>query len=155
MNRNCITSLLATSMLLCTLAAANAQQGAQQPQTQPQPTAQPRENIGDNIPHSWGGLPENTPARRQSVLPTPPVHDIPPPRATKPMASPQQLQLQKEMSAARDRNQKLEDSNAGKKAESAGAANAAALEMARKRAGKPAASPAAKPPAKPATKPAQ
>lgn len=142
MNRNCITSLLATSMLLCTLSAANAQQGAQQEQ----PTVQPRENIGDQIPHSWGGLPDNVPARRQTVLPTPPVHDIPPPRATKPLGAGQQLQLQKEMSAARARNLSLEDPNATRKSAAAAAANNAAIEEARKKAGKPASNPASLPP---------
>ena len=134
MTRNCISPLLAAFMLLCTLSAASAQQASQQPQ--------PRENIGDNIPHSWGGLPENAPARPQSVLPTPPVHDIPPPRATKPMTTNQQLQLQKELTAARTRNLKLEDPNAARKADAAAAANAAAIEGARKKAGKPAFKPA-------------
>ena len=140
MTRNCIAPLLAASMLLCTLFAANAQQGAQQAQ-QPAPTAQPRSNIGDDIPHSWGGLPDNAPARRQTVLPTPPVHDIPPPRGSKPLSGNQQLQLQKDLAAARTRNLSLEDPNAEKKAEKAAAANAAAIAGARKKAGKPASNP--------------
>jgi hypothetical protein len=135
MTRNCTISLLAASMLLCTLPGANAQQSAQQ-------APQPRANIGDDIPHSWGGLPDNTPARPQTVLPTPPVHDIPPPRATRPMTANQQLELQKELSAARSRNLRLEDPNAGKKADAAAKANAAAIEGARKKAGKPASKPA-------------
>ena len=138
MTRNCITPLLAASMLLCTLSAASAQQAVQQGQ---QP-AQPRSNIGDDIPHSWGGLPENAPRRRQTVLPTPPVHDFPPPRASKPLSGNQQLQLQKELAAARSRNLSLEDPNAEKKAGNAAKANAAAIAGARKKAGKPAPKPA-------------
>ena len=137
MTRNCITSLLAASMLLCTLTAASAQEA--------QPKPQARENIGDQIPHSWGGLPENAPKRRQTVLPTPAVHDIPPSRGAKPLSGDQQLRLQKELSAARTRNHSLEDPNAAQKADKASAANAAAIEGARKRAGKPAAKPSAKP----------
>jgi hypothetical protein len=138
MTRNCITSLLAAFMLLCTLPAANAEQGAQQGQA----PAQPRSNIGDDVPHGWGGLPDNAPARRQTVLPTPPVHDIPPPRASKPLSGDQQLRLQKELSAARTRNLSLEDPNAEKKSDAAAAANAAAIAGARKKAGKPAPKPA-------------
>ena len=141
MARNYITSLLAISMLLCTLAVANAQQdtpAARQPQ--------PRPNVGDDLPHSWGGLPGDVPARPQVIQPTPLVHDIPPPRETKPLKADQQLQLQKELSAARARNQKLEDPNAAKKAGAASAANAAALEGARKRAGKTAPKPDTDPP---------
>jgi hypothetical protein len=140
MNRNC-ASLLAASMLLCTLTAASAQESAQTARQ-----AQPRPNVGDDIPHSWGGLPDNVPARPQVIQPTPLVHDIPPPRATKPMTSDQLLALQKELSAARARNQKLEDPNASRKASEASAANAAALEGARKKAGKPASNPASLPP---------
>jgi hypothetical protein len=137
MARNCIPSLLAAAMLLCTL-PANAQQAS--------PPAQPRSHLGDDIPHSWGGLPDSVPARPQVIRPTPLIHDIPPPRATRPLSAEQQLQLQKEMSAARARNQKLEDPNAAKKAGAASAANAAAWEGARKKAGKPASDPASLPP---------
>ena len=140
MARNCITSLLAASMLLCTLSAASAQQSA------PPAAMQPRSNIGDDIPHSWGGLPEGVPVRPQTIQPTPLVHDIPPPRATKPMKADQQLSLQKELLAARIRNQKLEDPNAAKKAGEASAANNAALATARKKAGKPAPNPDIDPP---------
>ena len=134
-----------------------AQQGATQdaPEAALQQTVQPRSNIGDQIPHSWGGLPEGVPARRDTVLPTPAVHDIPPKRATKPLPGSQQLQLQKEMSAARARNLTHEDADIAKKGESAAADNNAALATARKRAGKPVADPAAQPAAKPAKKPAQ
>jgi hypothetical protein len=129
MARNCITSLLAASMLLCTLSAANAQQGAQQ--------AQPRPNIGDSIPHSWGGLPEDAPARPQVVLPTPAVHDIPPPRPGKPLDDAQQLKLEKELNAARTRHKKLEDPSIAKKSQADEAATAAARDRARKKAGNP------------------
>jgi hypothetical protein len=132
MTRNCIVSLLAASMLLCTLNAARAQQGAPQALSQP-----PRPNIGDDIPHSWGGLPDAVPARPQTVLPAPAVHDIPPPRATKPLTDAEQLKLEKELAAARARNQKLEDPDIAKRSKAAEAAEAAALARARKKAGNP------------------
>ena len=134
MTRNCILPVLAASMLLCTLSAAYAQQAPQQP-------PQPRSNIGDDIPQSWGGLPPDAPRRRATALPTPPVHDIPPPRGSKPLSGDQQLRLQRDLSAARTRNLSLEDPNAAQKADKAAAANAAAIEAARKKAGKPASNP--------------
>jgi hypothetical protein len=130
MARNTVTSLLAASMLLCTLSAANAQQQAAQP-------AQPRPNIGDNIPHSWGGLPEGAPVRPQTVAPTPAVHDIPPPRPGKPLDDAQQLKLEKELDAARTRHRKLEDPNIAKKSQAAEAASTAARDRAQKKAGNP------------------
>ena len=130
MARNCITSLLCGFMLLCTLPAAHAQQ------SQPQ-QAQPRENIGDQIPQSWGGLPPEAPARPKTVLPTPAVHDIPPPRATKPMSEAEQLRAERELSAIRARQEKLKDPNAAQKADDASKANAAAIATARKKAGNP------------------
>jgi hypothetical protein len=137
MARHGITSLLAGFMLLCTLTSAVAQQSAQQPAQPPQPTQQPRPNFGDDVPHSWGGLPEGAPPRQKVIEPTPAVHDIPPPRATKPLNSAQQLQLEKELDAARTRTNKLEDTNAEKRSKAATAANTAALERARKKAGNP------------------
>jgi hypothetical protein len=131
MAQNCIRYLLAAAMLLCTLSAANAQQGAQQSVQQPRP------NIGDQIPHGWGGLPDDAPARPQTVLPTPPVHDVPPPRATRLLDGSQQLKLEQELAAARARNQKLEDPNVEKKSEAAEAAAASAIKRARKKAGNP------------------
>lgn len=132
MTRNCIVSLLAASMLLCTLNAARAQQGAPQAPSQP-----PRPNIGDDIPHSWGGLPDAVPARPQTVLPAPAVHDIPPPRATKPLTDAEQLKLEKELAAARARNLKLDERNVGQKSSAAEAAAAATIKRARKKAGNP------------------
>jgi hypothetical protein len=132
MTRNCITSLLAASMLLCTLSAANAQQGAQQ-----QKPVQPRPNVGENIPQSWGGLPADTPVRPRIVAPTPAVHDIPPPRPGKTLDDSQQLSLEKDLNAARARHKKLEDPNIEKRAQASEAASAAARDRAQKRAGNP------------------
>jgi hypothetical protein len=137
MARNCIVSMLAASMLLCTLNAADAQQDAQ-----PAPSAQPRPNVGDNIPQSWGGLPADTPARPKTVLPTPAVHDLPPPRPGKPLSDSEQLTLEKELDAARDRHKKLEDPSIAKQGSNAAAAGAAAGAQARKKAGNPAPKPA-------------
>jgi hypothetical protein len=142
MARNCITALLAASMLLCTLSAATAQQGAQQAPAQK--PAQPRPNIGDSIPHGWGGLPDDAPARPQTVLPTPAVHDIPPPRPGKPLDDAQQLKLEKELDAVRARHKKLEDPNIARKSRADEAATAAARDQARKKAGNPKPKPSAR-----------
>lgn len=136
MTRNCIASLLAASMLLCTLSAASAQQNAQA-QTPAQPTVQPRPNMGDNIPHGWGGLPQDVPARPQAVAPTPAVHDLPPPRPGKPLDDADQLKLEKELDAARTRHKKLEDPNIEKRAAASEASSTAARDRAQKKAGNP------------------
>jgi hypothetical protein len=141
MTRNCITSLLAAFMLLCTLGVANAQQGV--PQAQPQDQ---RSRLGEQIPHSWGGLPEDAPPPPQIVRPTPPVHDIPPARGTKLLNDSQQLKLEKELDAARARTRKLEDPNIEKRADKAAAANEAAIKRARKKAGNPKPKEPSKPP---------
>ena len=160
MARNCTVWLLAASMLLCTLTAVGAQQPpatqpaqskpaakpktaqpAAQPQQQaaqpPQPTQQPRPNVGDDIPQSWGGLPQGAPARPKTIEATPAVHDLPPPRATKPLSDDAQLQLEKDLDAARTRTNKRDDPNIEKRAKTSTAANAAALDEARKKAGNP------------------
>jgi hypothetical protein len=93
--------------------------------------------MGDNIPQSWGGLPEGTPARPQTVLPTPAVHDIPPPRPGKPLDDAEQISLEKQLDAARARHKKLEDPNIEKRAAAAEAASAAARDRAQKKAGNP------------------
>lgn len=164
MARNYTVSLLAVSMLLCTLTLAGAQQpqGAQQTQAKPQakpaakpkttqpaaqpqqqaaqppqPVQQPRPNVGDDIPQSWGGLPQGAPARQKVIEPTPAVHDLPPPRATKPLNDDAQLKLEKELDEARTRTNKRDDPNIEKRGRTSTAANAAALEEARKKAGNP------------------
>lgn len=87
--------------------------------------------IGEQLPTSMGGLPAGTPARPQVVAPTPAVHDLPPTRAEKPLSDSQQLQLEKDLAAVRARQGKLQDPNAGKRAQDASAASNAALEKAK------------------------
>ncbi|HEY0222932.1 MAG TPA: hypothetical protein VGC38_00285, partial [Pseudolabrys sp.] len=57
----------------------------------------------DQMPQSLGGLPADAPARPLSPYQYPAVHDMPPPRATKPMNDEEQFKLEKELSAIRDR----------------------------------------------------
>jgi hypothetical protein len=92
--------------------------------------------IGEQIPASVGGLPADVPARPQVAAPTPAVHDLPPQRAEKPLDDSQQLKLEKDLAAARARHDKLQDPNAGRRAEDASAASNAALERAKAKAKK-------------------
>jgi len=59
--------------------------------------------IGESLPKSLGGLPEGAPARPTSAGHFPAVHDIPPPRADKPLTVDQQIDLEDELKALRDR----------------------------------------------------
>jgi hypothetical protein len=58
----------------------------------------------DELP-SAVGLPADTPARPATPYQYPAVHDMPPPRSTEPMSAEDQLKLEKELSAARDRQE--------------------------------------------------
>lgn len=90
-------------------------------------------SIGDTVPESMGGLPAGAPARPNVAnRQYPGVHDMPPPRATRPMSEEDQVKLEKDLQGIRDRQ------NAEAKEDTA----------------TPAASPApgTKPPAKPAVK---
>jgi hypothetical protein len=49
------------------------------------------------------GLPEGTPARPETVAPFPAVHDMPAPRATKPLNNDELREAAAELEAARDR----------------------------------------------------
>lgn len=51
------------------------------------------------------GLPQDAPSRPSNPYQFPAVHDMPPPRATEPMSAEDQLRLEKELSAARDRQE--------------------------------------------------
>jgi hypothetical protein len=57
----------------------------------------------ERLPESLGGLPANAPARPATPLGYPAVHDMPPPRADKPMTDQEQLQTEKALTSARDR----------------------------------------------------
>jgi hypothetical protein len=62
--------------------------------------------IGDTLPNSLGGLPQGAPARPNlGNRQYPAVHDMPPPRATDPLNETDQVKLEKELQAARDRQE--------------------------------------------------
>lgn len=51
------------------------------------------------------GLPADAPARPATPYLYPAVHDMPPPRTTEPMSAEDQLKMEKELAAARDRQE--------------------------------------------------
>jgi hypothetical protein len=57
----------------------------------------------ESLPPSMGGLPADAPARPATPYKYPAVHDMPPPRSEKTLSGDQQLQLEKSLEAARDR----------------------------------------------------
>jgi hypothetical protein len=59
----------------------------------------------ENLPASMGGLPAGAPARPETPYEYPAVHDMPPPRATTPLTEEEQLKAEKELQAARDRQE--------------------------------------------------
>lgn len=62
----------------------------------------------DQLPASMGGEPATLPARpKDNQYQYPAVHDMPPARATAPLGESEQFRLEKELQAARDRQQKL------------------------------------------------
>jgi hypothetical protein len=63
----------------------------------------------DHIPEVMGGEPTGTPARPSQSYQYPAVHDVPPDRANAPLTDAQQYQLEKELQAARDRQEATAD----------------------------------------------
>lgn len=62
----------------------------------------------DQLPTSLGGEPAALPARpKDNQYQFPAVHDMPPARATAPLGESEQFRLEKELQAARDRQEKL------------------------------------------------
>lgn len=59
--------------------------------------------MGDQLPHSMGGLPQGAPARPDKPYAYPGVYDTPAPRSTKPLDDSEQLRLQRELQGLRDR----------------------------------------------------
>ena len=57
----------------------------------------------DQLPAGAGGLPDNAPARPATPYKYPAVHDMPPERTTAPMSAGEQVRLERELQAARDR----------------------------------------------------
>lgn len=62
--------------------------------------------VGDTLPNALGGLPQGAPARPNVVnRQYPAVHDMPAARATEPLSETDQVKLEKELQAARDRQE--------------------------------------------------
>jgi hypothetical protein len=61
--------------------------------------------LGDRLPSDLGGLPAGAPARPTTTYQYPAVHDMPPPRSTKTMSEEEQVRLEKELQAVRDRQE--------------------------------------------------
>ena len=79
----------------------------------------------EQMPQSLGGLPPDTPKAPAMPYQYPAVHDMPPPRSAEPMSEDQQFRLEKELNAARDR-QEAANLAAQKAAEAAKTAKKAA-----------------------------
>ena len=62
-------------------------------------------SITDQLPASVGGEPAGTPARSTTAYEYPAVHDMPPPRATQAMDEEQEFKAEKDLAAARDRQE--------------------------------------------------
>jgi hypothetical protein len=72
------------------------------------PLSDASNSIGEKLksmPESLGGLPPDTPKGPAIPYQYPPVHDMPPPRATEPLSEEQQYRLEKELGAVRDRQE--------------------------------------------------
>ncbi len=76
----------------------------------------------ERLPTEFGGLPPGTPVAPRITYHYPAVHDTPPPRATATLTDEQQLELEKQLQKAR---QKQENKAAGMKDEPDGTAKAA------------------------------
>jgi hypothetical protein len=70
--------------------------------------------LADQLPGDMG-LPKDAPARPIAPYQFPAVHDMPPPRATRPLNDEEQFKLEKELGAVRDRQQ-AEEGQTGSKA---------------------------------------
>lgn len=67
----------------------------------------------DQLPAALGGEPESLPPRPKTEYQFPAVHDMPPARATAPLSDNEQVTLEKELQAARDRQEALYGAAAG------------------------------------------
>jgi hypothetical protein len=61
--------------------------------------------LSDRLPSEWGGLPAGAPARPTTPYQYPAVHDMPPPRSTPTMTEQEQVKLEKDLAAIRDRQE--------------------------------------------------
>jgi hypothetical protein len=60
--------------------------------------------LADDMPASVA-LPSDAPARPATPYVYPAVHDMPPPRSTEPMSAEDQIKMERELAAARDRQE--------------------------------------------------
>lgn len=63
--------------------------------------------MGDTLPNAVGGLPEGAPARAVTTGRFPLVHDMPAPRPTTPMSDEDLLKTQKDLEAARTKQEAI------------------------------------------------
>ena len=61
--------------------------------------------LGETVPTALGGLPAGTPPPPSTDYQYPAVHDMPPPRAEPLMSETQEYKVEKELQAARDRQE--------------------------------------------------
>lgn len=75
-----------------------------------------------DMPSAVGGLPANAPERPAQVAEYPAVHDMPPQRDAKPLSDAEQIRLQQDLAAQRERmgGAKAPRPQAAKKADGAG-----------------------------------
>jgi hypothetical protein len=57
----------------------------------------------DRVPSEVGGLPAGAPARPATAYQYPAVHDMPPPRSATPLSEEDQVRLEKDLAATRER----------------------------------------------------
>lgn len=62
-------------------------------------------SVIDQVPTSVGGEPAGTPERPTTVYAYPAVHDLPPPRATTPLSEEEQVKMEKELAAVREKQE--------------------------------------------------
>jgi hypothetical protein len=84
----------------------------------------------DRLPTEMGGLPATAPQRNAAPPPYPAVHDVPAARAA-PLSDEQQLKLEKGLTAARTRQEAMQDKNVKARGDAATARANEAIEKAR------------------------
>lgn len=87
MSRSITTAIAAASLLGLTLAGCSAAP------------------LSDRLPESMGGLPADAPARPLTPYQYPAVHDMPPQRSNAPLSETEQVRLERELRAVRDRQE--------------------------------------------------
>jgi hypothetical protein len=84
-----------------------------------------QQQLGDQLPAGIG-LPAGAPPRPAAQPPYPDVHDLPPARATSPMNEDERKKLERELTAMRQRHEKLQSPEARARQQNTGTASAAA-----------------------------